>query len=128
MNVEPTRIEETAAELDAWDDELRGKVAWRTIISAGRTPSNDLICGIAYFEADGILRLHRHRQAEIVHVLDGRGEAQVGDQTFRLEKGDTVFVPGNTPHEFAALPPGLTLYYVFHADAFEEIVYDFDLA
>ena len=128
MNIAPTKVEESTVEVDRWNDDVHGKVTWRTIISADRTTSRDLICGIAYFEADGILRLHRHAQAEIVHVLDGCGQARVGNQTFSLEKGDTVFVPGNTPHEFAASLPGLKLYYVFHADGFEEIVYDFELA
>ncbi|MFG1839614.1 cupin domain-containing protein [Micromonospora sp. NPDC049175] len=46
---------------------------------------------------------HLHtRSGELFFVLDGALEMLVGDELHTLHRGDTLFVPPNTPHAFAA--------------------------
>jgi len=48
--------------------------------------------------------LHVHpAQDEIFYVIDGSYQFQVGDETFRLEKGETIFLPRNVPHAWTQL-------------------------
>ncbi len=45
--------------------------------------------------------LHFHLyQDEIFHILDGEFLFQVGDETFNLKAGDTLFAPRQVPHAF----------------------------
>ncbi|MFG2046624.1 cupin domain-containing protein [Micromonospora sp. NPDC048935] len=44
--------------------------------------------------------LHTH-SGELFFVLDGALEMLVGDELHTLHRGDTLFVPPNTPHAFA---------------------------
>jgi quercetin dioxygenase-like cupin family protein len=45
---------------------------------------------------------HLHsRSGELFFVLDGALELLVGDELHTLQRGDTLFVPPNTPHAFA---------------------------
>jgi len=45
------------------------------------------------------VKSHRHlTHSEQVVVLAGEGQMQLGRDTFRIKKGDVVFIPKNTPH------------------------------
>ena len=44
--------------------------------------------------------LHRHREAEVFRVLEGRYLYQVDDRRFFAEAGDVVSIPGNAVHGF----------------------------
>jgi quercetin dioxygenase-like cupin family protein len=44
--------------------------------------------------------LHRHREAEIFRVLEGRYLFQVDDRRFEAGEGDLVSVPGGAAHAF----------------------------
>jgi quercetin dioxygenase-like cupin family protein len=44
--------------------------------------------------------LHRHREAEIFHVEQGRYLFEVDGRRFEAKKGDTVVANGNVPHRF----------------------------
>ncbi len=48
----------------------------------------------------GKTRLHRHRQTEeLYHFTRGRGRMTLGDETFAVKAGDTVYIPPGTPHQ-----------------------------
>ena len=56
------------------------------------------------FTALGGPPLHvHHYQDEIFFVAAGAYQVQVGDETFTLKEGDTVFAPREVPHTFTRL-------------------------
>lgn len=65
--------------------------------------------GIAVFEQTGHTLnggppLHIHPlQDEWFYVVEGKYYFQVGEDTFYLETGDTIFLPKNVPHAFVQL-------------------------
>lgn len=41
-------------------------------------------------------KLHKIKSSEIYYVLEGKGNLKIDDETFALEKDDSVFVPPNS--------------------------------
>ena len=59
--------------------------------------------GIQTSEPGYVAPMHSHPYTEILHILDGTAEAWIDgqeDRKIRLEKGDTISMPPNTPHAF----------------------------
>ena len=54
---------------------------------------------------------HTHPQEQIVYVLGGRLEYEVGEQTHLLRAGDVLVVPSNIPHRSQTVSeePAITL-------------------
>ena len=73
----------------------RGTTTWNTLFS---TPN--LAAGIASLPPDrsGTLSLHRHAQPELYHVLSGCMIVEIEGVRHRVEKGMTLFVPGDAEH------------------------------
>jgi mannose-6-phosphate isomerase-like protein (cupin superfamily) len=43
--------------------------------------------------------LHHHRRSEeIYHITAGKGQMTLGDKTFEVAVGDTIYIPPQTPH------------------------------
>ena len=64
---------------------------------------------IAMFEQNGFtpkggppLHMHLH-QDEWFYIIDGAYRFQVGEHTFELQAGDTIFLPRQVPHAFVQL-------------------------
>ena len=112
--------------IEEWDDKRHGEVRWRTLISSDRTPSCDLVCGLAYFDAGQTLALHRHEQSEIVHVLEGSGTATFESESAPMKPGTTIFVGKNAPHQWTAGKDGMVLLFTVAASSFADIRYRFD--
>jgi len=107
------------------EDGRHERLTWRTLVSADRTDSDSVACGIAYFEAGGFLWTHRHPESEIVHVLAGGGCGDVGGAFYEMRPGDTIFVPGGTSHRWVAGDDGMRLLFVFGTGDFSSVDYDF---
>jgi len=44
--------------------------------------------------------LHKHHQTEeIYHITAGEGWMQLGDKEFKVETGDSICIPPQTPHK-----------------------------
>ena len=54
---------------------------------------------------DGDRELYSHDGEEFGHVLEGRYEVTVDDETFVLEEGDSIAYPSHRPHSMRALTP-----------------------
>ncbi|MFN0218566.1 MAG: cupin domain-containing protein [Hyphomicrobium sp.] len=106
------------------DDHLvYGNVTWHTLISADRTPSREMVFGIAHFEPGGWLGLHSHAPAEFYFGLSGEGTATIDGAEFRIAPGVAVYIPGNAEHGVVAGLQGLSFAYGFAVHAFNEIAY-----
>ena len=45
------------------------------------------------------VKKHKHAtHTENVYILEGEGEMLLGDKTFKVKKGDIIFIPMNTIH------------------------------
>jgi len=78
-------------------------------------------------ESDGVeLKLHRHAQSEVYFILSGRGRVSVDQIEYALSPGDAVFIPGGALHGARCMgTEPLRLLYVFAANSFGEIKYEF---
>ena len=114
-------IEECSVEIESGDD--RG-VTWRTLTSADRTPTRELTSGVCEIAPGGELALHRHPPLELYYFLEGTGIVTLGTVDHAVQKGSTIYIPGDTPHRIqndGAAP--LRLFYVFPVDSFSEVEY-----
>lgn len=123
----------TSQEERAWEtwpaDQIdeRGQVWWRTLISAGATPTSTLSLGVARIAPGAALNAHRHEQAEVYLVLAGSGELTIDGATRTVKEGDAVFIPGGATHALACAGSSeLRFTYAFAADSTGDVVYDFD--
>jgi len=124
----PFIIAEAQAALETWDDPARPAVVWRTLLSGDRAPTAGLTLGVAEMVAspETTAGLHRHSQAEAYHVLSGEGIVSIDGVERALAPGVTVFIPGQAWHgAWATGPTPLRLLYVFAADSFADIHYEF---
>ena len=125
---EPVVRREEDCELEAWNDPVRGTVAWRTLFSGDRTPTSDLTMGIAELRPGlvGPGHPHRHAQPEVYYILSGTGHVWIDGATHEVAPGAAVFVPGNAPHYARNTGADLMrLLYVFATDSFEQVQYEF---
>ena len=120
------RIED--CETEAWTDPRRGLVEWWTLFSADRTPTSELTAGVAELPV-GVprpARGHMHSHAELYYFVSGSGEVTVNGVTRQVAAGDAVLIPGNAEHlAYNTGNEPLRLLYVFAADSFADIKYEF---
>jgi quercetin dioxygenase-like cupin family protein len=100
-----------------------GRLTWRTLISGDRTPSNEVVFGVADFPPNGELHLHRHEPAEFYFGLSGDGTVTADGRTLHIAKGVAIFIPGNVEHGVVAGGDGLSIAYGFAKNSYEDIVY-----
>jgi mannose-6-phosphate isomerase-like protein (cupin superfamily) len=117
------RVEDV--EPQSWNDR-RGRLSFQTLVSGDTTPSDSLVAGISIVEAGGVLALHSHAQAEIYFVVEGAGLVTIDDVEHKVSSGATLFIPGDARHcvrnPFEAT---FRFFYVFAADRFDDIRYNF---
>lgn len=128
MQQQPFVVDEAAVPLEGWNDPVRGVVAWRTLLSGDRTPTEALTMGVAEVveQAGAEARLHRHAQPEAYYILSGHGILTIEGEDRPLSPGTCAFIPGGAWH--AARGVGaepLRLLYVFAADSFDQVIYEF---
>ena len=63
--------------------------------------------------------LHRHAEAEVFHVLEGRHLFEIDGQRIEAGPGDVVSVPGGAAHAFLALSEGPNRLMVLILPAFD---------
>jgi quercetin dioxygenase-like cupin family protein len=83
--------------------------------------------GLAEIEPGGVLPLHHHEPAEVYHVFEGEGRAEVEGVPHELRPGRLLFIPAGTRHRTTNTGPApLRFLFVFPTDSFEQVVYHFD--
>lgn len=124
----PIVIREKDCKLEGWTNAIPGEVQWRTLISADKTPTRSLTCGVAELLPDSKsdLKIHHHPPAELYYILEGTGEVEIEGQTCLVSKGDAVFIPQKAKHGLKNTGDSLLrLLYVFPVDSFNEVEYTF---
>jgi|SRR5215217_7229774 len=129
MSAKPVVVHEDECGWEGWREEEvaeRGNVLWKTLFSAGLTPTMALTLGVARVPNGGNLAAHRHEAPEVYLVLDGTGIMTIDGSRGRLSPGAGVFIPGGAIHSVRSTgPTDLRFAYVLAADAFEDVTYVF---
>lgn len=102
-------------------------VAWRTLISADRTPTEGLTVGTAEIQPGAPTRgaCHRHPVPEVYYVIAGQGIVHIAGVEHPVEAGTAVFIPSNAWHyatNTGAQP--LRLLFAFPVDAYDQVPYE----
>ena len=58
------------------------------------------------------LHIH-HKQDEIFFIVEGEYTFKVGDETYKLSTGDTIFLPRKVPHTFVQTSEKGKMYFMF---------------
>lgn len=121
----PARVDASTLQDERWQDQTRGTIRFRTLISAPETPTDSLVCGVAMMAAGETFALHSHPQAEVYFGLEGEGEVTIDGQHHRLAPGVALFIPGGAIHGIPRASSPLKWFYTFAADSFADIRYSF---
>ena len=111
---------------EGWDDDLHGRLRWRTLFSAERTPTEALTAGVAEISPGDQLKAHRHTPAEVYYILAGTGEVVIDGESSPVNTGTAIYIPGNALHCLGNTGKTiLRLFYVFAVNTFDEVDYLF---
>ncbi|MGL4310923.1 MAG: cupin domain-containing protein [Paracoccaceae bacterium] len=122
----PLSIKADDVRKEGWDD-ARGKIDFRTLLSADRTASDTFTCGISYLAPGGNLAPHRHEPPEIYFGIEGRALVKIDGQEHEIAPGTVIYIPGNAVHSVQAGSEPVRFFYAFAKDSFDGIIYDFDV-
>lgn len=111
--------------LEGGEDPRFGECRWRSLIDGDRTPSSELVLGLAELPPGGRLPPHRHAPAEFYFGQRGAGTVTIDGAPFALGPGVALFIPPGAEHGTVAGPEGLVLLYGFARDRFSEVEYAF---
>lgn len=121
----PARVDAAALTDERWDDPVRGTIRFRTLVSAPRTDSDGIVCGVAMLAAGETFPLHSHPQPEVYFGLEGTGEVLIDGQPYNLSPGIALYIPGGAVHGLPLAKTPLKWFYSFAADSFSDIHYRF---
>ncbi|RAH68055.1 RmlC-like cupin [Aspergillus aculeatinus CBS 121060] len=112
---------------ESFPDPSHGHLTWRTLFTNPTTPTSDLCAGIAICPPQtGHLCAHRHTQAELYYVLEGRATVTIDGQPHQIAKGTAVFIPGDAEHSVMNdSDEDFKWLYVFPGGSFGDVVYRF---
>jgi quercetin dioxygenase-like cupin family protein len=124
--IAPVIIHEPSLTSDGWDDELHGRVSWRTLLSADQTTSEALTAGVAEIAPGQELKVHRHTPPEMYYILAGSGLVTIDGVAREVGPQTVVFIPGGAAHGIRnAGEETLRFLYAFAVDSFATVEYIF---
>jgi quercetin dioxygenase-like cupin family protein len=62
-----------------------------------------------HFDKGAIIATHHHVHEQISHIISGRIEFTVGDETQIMKAGDVLYIPSNVPHSAVILEDTVNL-------------------
>ncbi len=110
---------------ETWDNPAHGSISWQTLISAGITQTDSIVCGVATLEAGDDFALHHHAEPEVYFGVEGTATVMIDGTPCPLAPGVAIYVPSNAVHGIAAVKARVRFFYVFAADSFDSINYSF---
>lgn len=85
-------------EQDVQGLDLAGRL-WKVLVGPEQGNCENMIFGLVTFHPGSDPGTHKHdHQEEIIYVISGKGQTRVGDQSFPLEPGVTVFTEPGVEH------------------------------
>lgn len=85
-------------EQDVEGIQLPGRL-WKKLVEPEASGCQNMIFGVVTFPPGADPGTHSHAaEEEIIYVISGRGETKVGDKTYPLEPGVTVFTEPGLEH------------------------------
>jgi quercetin dioxygenase-like cupin family protein len=110
--------------MSAWgegDPTMKGRVDFPIYAAHGSEA-----CATVYFEVDPGEHIGRHTDSaeEILYIVDGEGEAVVGDERVPVSRGALALVPELVPHDVYATGDTPLRVLGFFAAAMVESVFD----
>ncbi|MBU2326543.1 MAG: cupin domain-containing protein [Alphaproteobacteria bacterium] len=78
----------------------------KRIVAAYNT---NLMCVEAHFETGTVAALHSHPHEQITYVISGKFEFKVGDETYYISAGDSLYKQPNIMHGATCLQAGTLL-------------------
>lgn len=123
----PVHIPAGAPGIRVMDEARKGGMKYSLLVDAKGGPSDRLCQGIFYLSAGHHEPVHHHEVVETMYILEGEGEAILGDQTVPLNAGDTLFIPAGQPHGFTATSD-MQMLFTFPVPRFADVVYHEDKA
>jgi quercetin dioxygenase-like cupin family protein len=115
----------TAWEYDAPNEGDTAAIRWRTLVSAGRTPSSGIAMGVMEVAPGAQLAPHRHEPQEVYYVVAGEGEVYLDGEWRPARAGDVTYFPRR--HVHGARNRGAAefrIVWVFPVDDYEAVVYE----
>lgn len=96
-HVNASHFEWTTA--DNYPKALQDVVRWKILVGNGfPIPQQDVMMGVLDLEAGGYYPAHSHPAPEIYFVMSGTAEWTVGEETFRVKAGSTIYHAPNVAH------------------------------
>ncbi|NJS40334.1 MAG: cupin domain-containing protein [Rhodobacteraceae bacterium] len=121
----PARVDAATLPIERWDDPARGTIRFRTLISAPKTDTSEIVCGVAMMAEGDTFPLHSHPEAEVYFGLEGTGEVMIDGMPHSLAPGVALYIPGGAVHGVPIARTAMTWFYTFAADSFADIHYRF---
>lgn len=118
-------VDQSLVAEESWADSMRGTVRWKTLLSAGLTPTESMVCGIAIMSAGDSFAPHSHPDPEIYFGIEGEADVIIDGTVHRLKPGVALFIPGGAVHGVPMTDQPCRWFYSFACDAFSDIVYNF---
>ena len=56
---------------------------------------------------------HTHSAAEIILMIEGETEMEIGNEIYKAQKGDVYFLPSNVPHAIKNTGDNQCMYFAF---------------
>ena len=123
---QPVVVHESDVAVEAWRDDVRGELTFRTLLGDGHRPTTSISAGVAYREPGEWLGLHRHLATAICYLLAGEATMTLDGVDHAVRAGHAVFVPGNTEHAIRNIgAETVQFFYAFDVDTFDEVRYQF---
>lgn len=121
----PVRVDAATLPDERWDDQGRGTIRFRTLVSAPTTDTTELVCGVAMLAPGETFLLHSHPHAEVYFGLEGTCEVLIDGIPHLLAPGVALYIPGGAVHGVSLASGPLKWFYTFAADSFGDIPYTF---
>ena len=121
----PTRVDASLLPDERWDDQARGTIRYRTLMSAPETDTKAIVCGIAMMAEGDTFPLHFHAEPEVYFGLEGTGEVMIEGVPHSLAPGVALYIPGGAVHGVPVANSPLKWFYTFATDSFADIRYSF---
>lgn len=122
--IAPAVVHPSEVTHEAWD----GLVVWRTLLDGDRTPTRNVVVGLATVSPGAATHeaLHHHDADEVYVITAGTGHVLIDGTRHEVGPGSTIFLPAGCEHAASADgPEPLELTFVLLAHRFEDVNYSY---